>query len=281
MKIIHQLRMPLIFILEGLALIFLALPSKASFKRLLRDDELRPKNETFKCKKEVRARILSLLAHDNISFDCDNGLIKQLCVHETSPINTDWKFFIANNPMLFGMQENEFRFHETNGRLDLMQTWRGVHIRSTRIWWSNLSIKGNKLTCIHPYTVDTSNWDLEVKPFISSTTAAATVLKQCENSSCEAPRKTPRETPQITTWSKLVEWLTAEKPYLSHEITPPKKPSCKITEIATKISQSSISSIPTLIWEVSGSRHCQDCKDVFSCDIDAHTGLPVLGSCRF
>lgn len=254
------------FFWGGLALIFLALPSNAGFKRLIRDgdENYLPKNNISACKKEIQPTIQHLLTKEPILFDCPYGIIERLCVPTTSQINTDWKSFITNYPTLFGIKKDEFRFHETNNQLNLTQTWRGVDIWPTHITWDNLSEK--KLVCMRPTTRDASGWNLDVKPYISSTTVAADVLNQCETSLC-------RETPPYTgvTWSTFVEQLTTKKPH----------PSCEITGVVLEISQQSISSIPYLIWKVSGSRRCRNRRYDISCEIDAHTGLPAFGPCRF
>jgi len=262
MEINHKLHIQYILGSAGLALVFLTSSLSAGFKRLIRDQDLLPKNNVQECNKEIKARILNLSATEKVSFACDAGIIIRLCVPSPSSIYPDWKSFVINNPVLLGLKDNEYKFFETDGQTNLVQTWRGLDIRNTGVLRENLSVKDQRWFCMRPYTIDTSGWKLNVKPSISSATAVDSVLSYCETS-LPKPQRTG------INWSSFVKILTTEKT----------QPSCEMTGVVLEIAQSASHS-PILIWKISGKRNHSDGKDDIYCEIDAHTGLPAFGPCK-
>ncbi len=166
----------LVCILGGL--ILQGPPLNATFRSLIKSTP--PKNNLSACNKNVQKAIhsLSKTTSENMEFECKEGVVNILCVSTSIAITKDWKSFIIQNSTLFGMENKEIKFFGPHEPLGFFQTWRGVDIINTGLAIS-LDDRGSKIiACISPHTIDTTRWNIDTKPNISSSTAASIALTQ-------------------------------------------------------------------------------------------------------
>lgn len=217
----------------SLGLILQGIPVNAGFRPLIKPHL--PENNISACKKEIQKAIYALKNNtpENFEFECTKGVVSMLCVSTASAIATNWKLFVTQNSILFGVKKDEIKSHGNDPFS--FQTWRGINVFNTGCGMSYGSKGDEKISCIKPHTIDTTLWDIDVTPSISSSTAARMAL---------------------TLWKK------------EDSLQP-----IEVQDAILFVAQTT--STPRLIWYVPGIKHLLDPEYRYGihCIIDAHTGV--------